>query len=203
MTKTSKSTIKRCSWVGNDELYQSYHDSEWGVPEHDDHKLFECLTLEGAQAGLSWITVLKKREHYRKVFKQFDPARVARFKPATIEKLMNDPGIIRNRLKVESTVSNARAVLELQNSHGSLDEFLWQYVDGKPLNSKRKKLADTPSETDLSKQISRDLKKLNFRFIGPTTVYAFMQAVGMVNDHSTDCFRYKELEAKSSKKKRK
>jgi len=191
MTKTSKSTIKRCSWVGDDELYHSYHDNEWGVPVHDDHKLFECLTLEGAQAGLSWITVLKKREHYRKVFKQFDPARVARFKQTTIEKLMNDPGIVRNRLKIESTVSNARAVLDLQKSHGE------------PLNSKRKKLADTPSETDLSKQISRDLKKLNFRFIGPTTVYAFMQAVGMVNDHSTDCFRYKELDGNLKKKKRK
>lgn len=185
---------KRCPWVGDDELYIQYHDEEWGVPVHDDHRLFECLTLEGAQAGLSWITVLKKREHYKKVFKQFDPVKVARFKEKDIERLLQDPGIIRNRLKVESTVSNARALLQLQKSHGSFDQFLWNYVDAKPIKSNLAKMEDYPSQTDLSRQISRDLKKLGFRFIGPTTVYAFMQAVGLVNDHSKDCFRKNQLQ---------
>lgn len=186
--------IHRCPWVGDNDLYIRYHDEEWGVPVHDDHRLFECLTLEGAQAGLSWITVLKKREQYRKVFKQFDPVKVARFKQKDIERLLEDPGIIRNRLKVESTVSNAKALLKLQKTEGSLDEFLWNYVDSTPIKSKLTKMEDYPSETQLSKQISRDLKKLGFRFIGPTTVYAFMQAVGMVNDHSKKCFRRNQVD---------
>ena len=191
ITKTA--TKKRCPWVGDDPLYLAYHDLEWGVPVHDDATLFECLTLEGAQAGLSWITVLKKRDRYREVFENFDPERVAKFTKRDINRILKDPGVIRNRLKIESTVNNAKAILALRDNVSGFDDFLWRYVDGKPLVSNIRKQSDYPSKTELSETISRDLKKQSFRFIGPTTVYAFMQAIGMVNDHSMTCFRRAEV----------
>lgn len=176
-----------CPWCGDDPLYRRYHDEEWGVPVHDDHRLFEYLTLEGAQAGLSWITILRKRAHYRKVFEGFDPARVARFTPRRVEKLLADPGIVRNRLKVESTVSNARAFLELQSAHGSFDQWLWAYVDHRPIVNHFVRFSDIPATTPLAERLSRDMKKAGFRFVGPTILYAFMQATGMVNDHLVSC----------------
>jgi DNA-3-methyladenine glycosylase I len=168
----------------------AYHDEEWGVPSHDDRHLYELLTLEGAQAGLSWSTILRKREGYRKAFAGFDPAEVARFGPKDVERLLADPGIVRNRLKVESTVANAARVLEVQAEHGSFDAYLWSFVDGEPLVGGWRSLSELPSETPLSKALSKDLKKRGFRFVGPTIVYAFMQSVGMLNDHTVDCFRY-------------
>jgi DNA-3-methyladenine glycosylase I len=167
----------------------AYHDEEWGVPSHDDRHLFEMLTLEGAQAGLSWSTILRKREGYRKAFAGFDAAKVARFRPNDVERLLADPGIVRNRLKVESTVENARRVLELQAEHGSLDAYLWAFVDGTPIVNARRSLAEVPAATPLAKTLSKELKKRGFRFVGPTIVYAFMQAVGMVDDHTVGCFR--------------
>jgi DNA-3-methyladenine glycosylase I len=184
-------TVTRCEWAfGSDELMLSYHDEEWGVPAHDDRRLFEMLTLEGAQAGLSWSTILRKREGYRAAFVGFDPAAVARFGTKDVERLLADPGIVRNRLKVESTVNNAARVLEVQEELGSLDAYLWGFVDGKPLVNRWRTLAEIPAETELSKAISKDLKRRGFRFIGPTVIYAFMQSVGMVDDHTVDCFRY-------------
>lgn len=171
----------------------AYHDDEWGVPQHDDRRLFEKISLEGAQAGLSWSTILRKREGYRKVFAGFDPARVARFTPARVEKLLADPGIVRNRAKIESVVHNAAAVLELQREEGSLDAFLWSFVDGKPIHNRWRTMAELPAQTELSKRISKELKRRGFRFVGPTTVYALMQSVGMVNDHTVDCFRHRAL----------
>lgn len=171
----------------------SYHDTEWGVPVHDDQKHFEFLTLEGAQAGLSWSTILKKREGYRAAFAQFDVTKVARFTPARVEKLMADPGIVRNRLKIESTITNARAVIEVQREFGSFDAYLWRFVDGAPLRNRRKTSSEVPASTPLSDALSKDLKKRGFRFVGTTILYAFMQAVGMVNDHTVDCFRWREL----------
>jgi DNA-3-methyladenine glycosylase I len=185
------STVTRCDWAGSDELMLAYHDEEWGVPSHDDRHLFEMLTLEGAQAGLSWSTILRKREGYRQAFAGFDPAVVARFERKHVERLLDDPGIVRNRLKVESTVSNARCVLEVQADLGSLDAYLWGFVDGEPVVNSWRTLAEIPAETDLSKAISKDLKRRGFRFIGPTVIYAFMQTVGMVDDHTVDCFRYR------------
>ena len=167
----------------------AHHDDEWGRPSHDDRHLFEMLTLEGAQAGLSWSTILRKREGYRRAFAGFDPARVARFGAKDVERLLADPGIVRNRLKVESTVNNATRVLEVQEELGSLDAYLWAFVDGRPIVNDFRTLAELPSETDLSKAISKDLKRRGFRFIGPTVIYAFMQTVGMVDDHTVDCFR--------------
>jgi DNA-3-methyladenine glycosylase I len=167
----------------------AYHDEEWGVPSHDDRHLFEMITLEGAQAGLSWSTILRKRDGYRAAFAGFDPAAVARFGPKDVERLLADPGIVRNRMKVESTVENARRVLEAQEEHGSLDAYLWAFVDGKPIVNGWRSLSEIPAETPLSKAVSKDLKKRGFRFIGPTIVYAFMQTVGMVDDHTTDCHR--------------
>ena len=167
----------------------AHHDEEWGVPSHDDRHLFEMLTLEGAQAGLSWSTILRKRDGYRRVFAGFDPATVAGFGPADVERLLEDTGIVRNRLKVESTVNNAARVLEVQEELGSLDAYLWAFVDGRPIVNDFRTLAELPSETDLSKAISKDLKRRGFRFIGPTVIYAFMQTVGMVDDHTVDCFR--------------
>jgi len=176
-------SVQRCAWVPlDDPLYVAYHDEEWGTPEHDDRRLFELLTLEGAQAGLSWSTILHKRENYRRAFRGFDPAKVARLDP---EKLLQDAGIVRNRLKVESAISNARAVLEL----GSLDAYLWSFVDGEPRVNRPRRLADIPAETAESRAMSKDLKKRGFRFVGPTVCYAFMQAAGLVDDHTTDCFR--------------
>lgn len=180
---------KRCAWVNDDADYQRYHDEEWGVPVHDDVRLFEMLTLEGAQAGLSWLTVLRKRENYRKAFAGFDPRKVARFSAEKQAKLLENPGIIRNRLKVASTVRNARAFLELQQTHGSFDAWLWRYVDHAPIVNRFKTIAQIPAKTALSDQISKDLKRAGFNFVGSTIIYAFMQAVGVVNDHTTDCFR--------------
>jgi DNA-3-methyladenine glycosylase I len=185
------STVIRCEWAsGSDELMLAYHDEEWGVPSHDDRFLFEMLTLEGAQAGLSWSTILRKREGYRQAFAAFDPAVVARFGAKDVERLLADPGIVRNRLKVESTVNNAARVLEVQEDLGSLDAYLWGFVDGKPIVNRWRTLAEIPAATELSKAISKDMKRRGFRFVGPTAIYAFMQSVGMVDDHTVDCFRY-------------
>lgn len=183
----------RCGWCGEDPLYVAYHDNEWGVPVHDDRLLFEFLILEGAQAGLSWLTVLKKREHYRKAFHAFDCERVARYTEADVARLLSDPGIVRNRLKIEAAIKNARGVLDIQAAFGSLDAYLWRYVDGNPKQNAWRSLAELPAKTDLSDQMSKDLKKRGFNFVGSTICYAFMQAVGMVNDHTVDCFRHGEV----------
>jgi DNA-3-methyladenine glycosylase I len=181
----------RCAWVpmGNPE-YVSYHDEEWGVPVHDERRLFEMLTLEGAQAGLSWATILKKRDGYRAAFEGFDPKRVARFAQADVERLLQDPSIVRNRLKVESTVANAKAIPAVVKEFGSLDGYLWSFVGGSPLIGSWRRLEDLPSATAESTAMSKDLKRRGFRFVGPTVCYAFMQAAGLVQDHTTDCFRF-------------
>jgi DNA-3-methyladenine glycosylase I len=184
---------KRCGWAGTDELYVAYHDEEWGVPVHEDRVLFEFLLLEGAQAGLSWATILKKRENYRKAFAGFDPLKVARFDRRRIERLLRDPGIVRNRLKVESTVMNARAFLKVQKEFGSFDAYQWRFVDGRPLRNRWRSLAEIPPRTELSDLFSKDLKQRGFSFVGSTIVYSHMQAVGMVNDHLTSCFRYRQI----------
>jgi DNA-3-methyladenine glycosylase I len=186
--------VRRCEWVqGSDELMLAYHDDEWGTPAHDDRHLFEMLTLEGAQAGLSWSTILRKREGYRRLFAGFDPVVIAGFAPADVERLLQDPAIVRNRLKVESTVVNAARVLEVQSELGSFDACLWSFVDGEPIVGNWRSLSELPAETDVSRALSEDLKKRGFRFVGPTVCYALMQAVGLVNDHTVDCFRYEEL----------
>lgn len=182
--------IEACPWCGDDPLYRRYHDEEWGVPVHDDQVLFEYITLEGAQAGLSWITVLRKRERYREVFAGFDPVKVARFTPAKQEKLLQDPGIVRNRLKVESTVSNAKAFLAVQKEFGSFDRYLWGFVEGKPVVNRPRSMSDVAAVTPLAERISKDLKKRGFRFVGPTIIYAYLQAVGVVNDHMINCPRH-------------
>ena len=185
---------ERCEWAPlGDPVYLAYHDGEWGVPSHDDVHLFEMLTLEGAQAGLSWSTILNKREGYRRAFAGFDAAKVARFTPVKIERLLQDPGIVRNRLKVESAVNNAARVLEVHEELGSLDAYLWSFVDGAPIVGRFHRLGDLPSETAESTAMSKDLKRRGFRFVGPTVCYAFMQATGMANDHVVDCFRHGEL----------
>ncbi len=183
----------RCTWCGTDPLYVEYHDKEWGVPVRDDRKLFEFLILEGAQAGLSWITILRKREGYRNAFAGFDPEKVARFTPKRVEKLLLDPNIVRNRLKVESSVSNARVFLKTQDQFGSFSNYIWRFTDGKPIVNRRKSIKEVPARTELSDAISKDMKQRGFRFVGSTIVYAHMQATGMVNDHTTDCFRYAPL----------
>jgi DNA-3-methyladenine glycosylase I len=184
----------RCGWVPEgDALYAAYHDEEWGVPVHDDVRLFEMLTLEGAQAGLSWSTILKKREGYRRAFAGFDPAAVARFTHERVEALLADPSIVRNRLKVESTVANAAAVLRVQQEFGSLADYLWGLVGGAPKRNAFTSYTEAPAETPESRVMSRELKKRGFRFVGPTICYAFMQAVGMVDDHETGCFRHVEI----------
>jgi DNA-3-methyladenine glycosylase I len=186
--------VNRCEWAPLDQpQYLAYHDEEWGVPVHDDTRLFEMLTLEGAQAGLSWSTILNKREGYRRAFGWFDAAKVARFSPAKIERLLTDPGIVRNRLKVESTVNNARAVLEVQDQLGSLDAYVWTFVEGEPIVNGFRSLDELPAETDESRGMSKDMKRRGFRFVGPTVCYAFMQACGLVNDHVASCFRYREV----------
>ena len=192
--------IKRCKWLTADTIYVTYHDNEWGVPVYDDQKLFEFLILEGAQAGLSWLTVLKKRENYRTCFDNFDIAKVARYTPAKIAKLLTNEGIIRNRLKVNAAVINAKAVLAVQTEWGSLAKYLWHFVDNTPLQTQRRSLAQMPARTEISDLMSKDLKKRGFKFIGSTICYAFMQAVGMVNDHTTDCFRHPKLTKKSRQK---
>lgn len=189
----------RCAWCGDDPLYQAYHDTEWGVPLHDDRALFELLTLEGAQAGLSWITVLRKRETYRQAFAGFDPAVVATFTEADQATLMQNPGIVRNRLKISSTIDNARAFLAIQAEFGSFDAWLWQFVDGQPIHNSLRSLADAQASTPLSDALSKALKKRGFRFVGSTICYAFMQAAGLVNDHTIDCFRHREVTALSSR----
>jgi DNA-3-methyladenine glycosylase I len=186
--------VERCAWVPEgDELYVAYHDEEWGVPERDDRALYELLTLEGAQAGLSWSTILRKREGYRRAFEGFDPAVVASFDEARVEALLQDPGIVRNRLKVTSAVENARRVLEAQDELGSFSELLWGFVDGEPLVGRWKTVGELPAETPVSKAMSKELKRRGFRFVGPTVCYAFMQAAGLVNDHTMSCFRYRTL----------
>jgi len=182
----------RCGWCGTDPLYRAYHDEEWGVPVHDDRRLFEFLVLEGAQAGLSWLTILKKRDHYRQAFHDFACERIARYGQPDIARLLADSGIVRNRLKIESAIKNARGVLHIQEEYGSLAAFLWRYVDGRPIQNGWRRPEEVPARTALSDCLSRDLKKRGFNFVGSTICYAFMQAVGMVNDHTTDCFRYAE-----------
>jgi len=187
-------TKKRCAWAeGPEPEYREYHDKEWGVPVHDDRKLFEFLILEGAQAGLSWSTILKKRRNYREAFANFDPRKVAGFDRRKIGQLLRNPGIVRNRLKIDSAVKNARAFLDVQREFGSFDAYVWRFVSGRPKRSRWRNLREIPAETPESKAMSKDLKKRGFRFVGPTICYAFMQAVGMVNDHVVDCFRYKEI----------
>ena len=185
--------MRRCDWVSMDPLYVAYHDDEWGVPVHDERKLFEMLTLEGAQAGLSWLTILRKRSNYRRAFAGFDPQAVATFTKRDVTKLLADEGIVRNRLKIESAVTNAKAVLALRDSEGGLDRFLWSFVDHRPRTNRWLDLKQVPAQTDLSKAISRALLRRGFRFVGPTIIYAFMQAVGMVNDHLVTCFRHGEV----------
>ncbi len=182
--------MKRCEWADSEQMMRDYHDKEWGVPVHDDRLLFEFLILEGAQAGLSWTTILKKRENYRKAFYNFDAKKIIRFVPKKFDKLMSDPGIIRNRLKIYASMINARAFLEVQKEFGSFNRYIWQFTGGKPIRNRWKKLTDIPSTTNESDAMSKDLKKRGFKFTGSTICYAFMQAVGMVNDHETDCFRY-------------
>jgi DNA-3-methyladenine glycosylase I len=189
MSKTKE--ITRCAWVTDDPLYIKYHDIEWGVPIKDDQRLFEFLILEGAQAGLSWITVLRKRENYRALFDNFNPEKIARYSEVRLAKILLDPGIIRNRLKVNSAVINAKAFLQVKKEWGSFTKYIWHFVDGKPINNKRKSMLQIPASNEISNLMSRDLKKRGFKFIGTTICYAFMQAVGMVNDHVEDCFRHK------------
>jgi DNA-3-methyladenine glycosylase I len=188
-----KSEKGRCEWCGTDPLYVKYHDEEWGVPVHDDRKLFEFLILEGAQAGLSWINILKKRENYIKAFDNFDPLKVSRYSEKKIEKLLQNPGIVRNKLKINSAVGNAKAFLKIQKEYGSFDKYIWSFVGGKPIINKWKSLKEIPVTTKESDAMSKDLKKRGFKFVGSTICYAFMQAVGMVNDHTKKCFRYREL----------
>jgi DNA-3-methyladenine glycosylase I len=188
--------MRRCEWAYGGELEQSYHDNEWGVPIHDDRTLFEFLILEGAQAGLSWSIILKKREGYKKAFDNFDARKISKYTEADISRLLHDSGIIRNRLKISAAITNARAFLRLQKEAGSFDNYIWQFVNGKPIRNSWKKLKDTPSSTPESDAMSKDLKRKGFKFVGTTICYAFMQAVGMVNDHVVDCFRYKELKNK-------
>ena len=187
----------RCAWAGTDPRMVAYHDDEWGVPQHDDVRLFEKISLEGAQAGLSWSTILNKREGYRRAFSGFDPAKVARFTPAKVEKLLLDPGIVRNRAKIESTINNAKAVRAVQKELGSLAVYVWSFVDGATIVNRHREHGALPAQTEISVAMSKDMKKRGFRFVGPTTMYAFMQSVGLVNDHTTRCFRYKQLGGKA------
>ncbi len=183
---------KRCTWCGDDPLYMAYHDDEWGVPVHDDATLFEFLILEGAQAGLSWITILRKREGYPKLFDNFDVQKIARYSDKKLDKILLDPAIVRNRLKVYGARKNARAFLEVQKTHGSFAEYLWAFVDGQPIQNKPKSMKQVPATSAISDQLSKDLKKRGFTFVGSTIMYAYMQAVGMVNDHTLDCFRHQQ-----------
>jgi DNA-3-methyladenine glycosylase I len=187
--------MRRCGWAPlEDASYLAYHDEEWGVPVHDDRRLFEMLVLEGAQAGLSWSTILNKRDGYRRAFSGFDPGTVARFSSRRVDHLLADPSIVRNRMKVESAITNAREVLRVQEEHGSLDAYLWSFVGGVPTVNRYRTLGDIPAETPASKAMSKELKRRGFQFVGPTVCYAFMQACGLVNDHVVSCFRYGELQ---------
>lgn len=185
--------MKRCEWAERNELDRSYHDNEWGVAIHDDRKLFEFLVLEGAQAGLSWSTILKKREGYRRAFDNFDAGTISRYTTDDVSQLLSDPGIIRNRLKISAAITNARAFLEVQQQFGSFDRYIWQFVNGRPVRNSWERMTDIPASTPQSDAMSRDLRVRGFKFVGTTICYAFMQAVGMVNDHVTGCFRYEEL----------
>jgi DNA-3-methyladenine glycosylase I len=185
---------KRCKWAGSDPIYATYHDTEWGVPLHDDRKLFEFLILDGAQAGLSWITILKKRQHYRQAFDHFDPRKVARYDSRKIKELLSNNGIIRNRLKIEAAIENARAFVSVQKEFGSFDAYIWQFTGGETRKNAWKTVAAIPAQSEESLAMSRDLKRRGFKFVGPTICYAFMQAAGMVNDHTVDCFRYHEVQ---------
>jgi DNA-3-methyladenine glycosylase I len=185
--------MERCPWPGNDELYIKYHDEEWGLPVHDDRKHFEFLVLEGAQAGLSWLTILRRREHYRQAFAQFDPQLVAEFDAAKVTELLANPGIIRNRKKIESAINNARRFLAIQQEFGSFDRYIWSFVGHRPVVNSWRTLAELPARTELSDQISKDLKQRGFSFVGSTIIYAHIQAIGLVNDHLVSCFRYREL----------
>jgi DNA-3-methyladenine glycosylase I len=184
--------MKRCEWAEHESMIE-YHDEEWGMPVHDDRKLFEFLTLEGAQAGLSWAIVLKKRKGYKKAFDNFDVKKIAKYTDKDSKRLVNDSSIVRNRLKISSTIDNAKAFIKIQEEFGSFDKYIWKFVNNKPIKNKLRKLKDYPSKTELSDEISKDLKKRGFRFVGSTIIYAFMQAIGMVNDHQVDCFRYGEV----------
>ena len=188
-----KKDLIRCGWAGTDPLYVTYHDTEWGVPLYDDDKLFEFLTLEGAQAGLSWITVLRKRENYRKALHGFNARKIAKYTDADVTRLMNDAGIVRNRLKIASTIDNARAFLEVQAEFGSFSDYLWAFVDGKPIRNRWRNLGEIPASSAVSDAMSKDLKRRGFKFVGSTICYAHMQATGMVNDHLCDCFRHTEV----------
>jgi len=193
MAAYTEQSLHRCAWAGSDLRMVTYHDEEWGVPVHDDRKLFEFLVLEGMQAGLSWSTVLYKRSNFRKAFRQFDPVKVAKYTTADVRRLLADAGIVRNRLKIEAAVNNARRFLEVQQDFGSFDDYIWRFVDGRPVMNRFKSLAEIPPKTALSDTISKDLKQRGFRFVGSTIVYAHMQATGMVNDHTIDCFRHRQL----------
>ncbi len=188
--------VIRCEWAGDDPLMQKYHDEEWGIPKRDDRRLFEDLVLDGAQAGLSWMTILRKRENYRAAFDNFDPAKVATYDEAKIEELLGNPGIVRNRQKINSAIKNAKAFLKVQKEFGSFDAYIWGFVDGRPIQNAWETMSELPAKTELSEQISKDLKKRGFNFFGPTIIYAFMQAVGLVNDHTVNCFRYHEVGAR-------
>ncbi|MFX1539066.1 MAG: DNA-3-methyladenine glycosylase I [Promethearchaeota archaeon] len=185
--------VQRCGWGLKSQLSIDYHDKEWGVPVHDDRLLFEYLILEGAQAGLSWYTILEKRENYRKAFDNFDYNKIAQYDEKKVEELMQNPGIVRHRLKIRSTITNAQAFLRVREEYGTFDKYIWDFVDHKPIQNNWKTLREVPAKTELSEKISKDLKKRGFKFVGSTIVYAFMQAVGMVNDHTIDCFRHEEL----------
>jgi DNA-3-methyladenine glycosylase I len=184
----------RCDWAGTDPLYVAYHDDEWGTPERDDHKLFEFVVLESAQAGLSWITILRKRENYRRAFSGFDPEKVARFTPAKVDRLLQDEGIVRNRQKIEAAIGNARVSLDLRDEFGSLAGYFWEFVDDEPVVNRFKTMADIPARTPVSEVMAKDMKARGFRFFGPTIAYAHMQAMGLVNDHVMSCFRWSQVQ---------
>jgi DNA-3-methyladenine glycosylase I len=192
-TRNAEQAVRRCPWADRDPLSTRYHDDEWGVPLHDDRRLFEFLVLEGAQAGLSWITILRKRPAYRAAFARFDPRAVAAFGARDVRRLLADEGIVRNRLKIDASIANARAVLAARDEHGSFDRYIWSFTGGRTIVNRWKRMADVPAETDASRAMSKDLLQRGFRFVGPTICYAFMQAVGMVNDHPATCFRYEQL----------
>lgn len=194
MSEILDDSLHRCSWAGEDPLYQAYHDDEWGVPVHDDRVLYEFLLLEGAQAGLSWITILRKRENYRRLFDGFDPERIARYGETKIAALLEDAGIVRNRLKVRSAVSNAQAFLAVQEELGSFDAYVWNFVNGQPIKNTWKTMSEVPASTVESDRMSKELKRRGFRFVGTTICYAYMQAVGMVDDHVTSCFRHQQID---------
>lgn len=185
--------MNRCPWCGSDPLYVAYHDEEWGVPVHDDRKHFEFLVLESAQAGLSWLTVLRKRENYRALYDSFDPAKVAVYNEAKVQELLGNPGIIRNRKKIEASINNARCFLDIQQTYGSFDAYIWAFTEGRPVVNRWTQLSQLPAKTPLSDAVAKDLKARGFKFLGTTIVYAHLQAIGIINDHLTDCFRYNEV----------